>query len=286
MVSGGVPLVPTTVLVITELTAPLSAELSRWVIIPLLIVFFAGELVWRERDAGLGEITDAMPGSEWVPFLGKFLGLGLVLVVFMALQTTAGMLAQVMLGYQDFEIGLYLKILFGLQLPEYLLFALLALVVHVLVDQKYIGHLVAIVAYVFIALASMFGIEHNLLIYGAGPGWSYTEMRGFGRRSGRGCGSSSTGPAWALLLAVAARLLWVRGRERRLGVRLQLARRRFTRPTAWTAATAVGLILTLGGFIFYNTNVLNAYLTASDIAERRPSTSGATDGTTVSRNPG
>ena len=67
MESGGVPLVPATALVINELTAPLSAELSRWVIVPLLIVFFAGELVWRERDAGLSEIIDAMPGSEWAP---------------------------------------------------------------------------------------------------------------------------------------------------------------------------------------------------------------------------
>jgi ABC-type transport system involved in multi-copper enzyme maturation permease subunit len=54
MEANGVPLVPTTVRVINELTAPLSAELSRWVIIPLLIAFFAGELVWRERDVGLG----------------------------------------------------------------------------------------------------------------------------------------------------------------------------------------------------------------------------------------
>ena len=81
-----------------ELTAPLSAELSRWVIVPLLIIFYAGELVWRERDAGLGEITDAMPGSEWAPFLGKFLALGLMLVVTMAVLTAAGMLAQVRLG--------------------------------------------------------------------------------------------------------------------------------------------------------------------------------------------
>jgi ABC-type transport system involved in multi-copper enzyme maturation permease subunit len=264
---NGVPLVPTTARVINELTAPLSAELSRWVIIPLLIVFFAGELVWRERDAGLGEITDAMPGSEWAPFLGKFLGLGLVLVVFMALLTTAGMLAQVILGYHDFEIGLYLKILLGLQLPEYLLFALLALVIHVLVDQKYIGHLVAIIGYVFIALASMFGIEHNLLIYSAGPGWSYTEMRGFGPSLGPWLWFKLYWAAWALLLAVAARLLWVRGKERGLGVRLQLARRRFTRPTAWAAAAAVGLILALGGFIFYNTNVLNEYLTDSEITK-------------------
>jgi len=269
MVSSGAPLVPATARVISELTAPLSAELSRWVIIPLLIVFFAGELVWRERDAGLGEITDALPGSEWAPFLGKFLGLGLVLAVFMALLTTAGMLAQVILGYQDFEIGLYLKILFGLQLPEYLLFALLALVVHVLVDQKYVGHLVAIIAYVFIALSSLFGIEHNLLVYGAGPGWSYTEMSGFGPSLGPWVWFKLYWAAWALLLAVVARLLWVRGRERGLGVRLQGARRRLTRPTAWTAAAAVGLILTLGGFIFYNTNVLNEYRTASDVAERR-----------------
>jgi ABC-2 type transport system permease protein len=266
---NGVPLVPTTVLVINELTAPLSAELSRWVIIPLLIVFFAGELDWRERDAGLGEITDAMPGSEWAPFLGKFLGLSLVLLVFMALLATAGMLAQVLLGYDEFEVGLYLKIIFGLQLPEYLLFALLALVMHVLVDQKYIGHLVAIIAYVFIVMASMFGIEHDLLIYGAGPGWSYTEMRGFGPSLGPWLWFKLYWTAWALLLAVVARLLWVRGRERGLGVRLQWARRRFTRPTAWTAAAAVGLILTLGGFIFYNTNVLNEYLTASDVTERR-----------------
>lgn len=44
----------------------------------------------------------------------------------------------------------------------------------------------------------------------------------------------------------------------------QLARHRFTRPTAGTAAAAEGLILTLGGFIFYNTNVLNEYDTVSD----------------------
>jgi ABC-2 type transport system permease protein len=268
MVSGGVPLIPTTTLVIAELTAPLSAELSRWVIVPLLIVFFAGELVWRERDAGLGEINDATPVSDWVPLLGKFLGLGLVLAVFTALQAMAGMAAQAILGYQNFEIALYLKILFGLQLSEYFLFALLALLVHVLVDQKYVGHLAAVVAYVMIALASMFGVEHNLLIYGAGPAWSYTEMRGFGPSLEPWLWFKTYWAAWAILLAVAARLLWPRGRERGLGVRLELARRRFTRLTVWTAVTAMGLVVALGAFIFYNTNVLNAYLTASDVAER------------------
>ncbi|KAA9327700.1 M1 family metallopeptidase [Hymenobacter busanensis] len=259
MSANDVPLLPTTPRVISELTASLSDELSRWVIIPFLIVYFAGELVWRERDARLSEITDAMPGSDWPLFLGKFLGLGLVLVVFLALQTAAGMLAQAMQGYQRFEVGLYLKILFGLQLTDYLLFALLALAVHVVANQKYVGHLVSILAFVFIALASLFGVEHNLLIYGASPGWSYTEMRGFGASLGPWLWFKLYWAAWALLLAVVARLWWVRGRQNALGERLRLARSRFAGSTAWVATVAAGLLLVLGGYIFYNTNVLNQY---------------------------
>jgi ABC-2 type transport system permease protein len=268
MFSSGAPLVPTTGQVLKELTGPLSAEMSRWVIIPLVTIFFAGELVWREREAGVGEITDATPVPEWVPFLGKLLGLGLVLAAFTALQMAAAMLAQVLLDHQDFEIGLYLKILFGIQLPEYLLFAVLALAVHVLVDQKYIGHLVAIIAYVFILIAPLFGIEHDLLIYGAGPWWTYTEMRGLGPYVAPWLWFKLYWAAWALLLAVVARLLWVRGRENGLAVRLQIARQRLTRATVGAAAAAVGLILMLGGFVFYNTNVLNEYLSASEIVER------------------
>ncbi|MER2999256.1 ABC transporter permease/M1 family aminopeptidase [Pontibacter populi] len=269
MVSGGMPLVPVTARVISVLTAPLSAELSRWVIIPLLLIFFAGELVWREREARLGEITDTTPGSEWPPLLGKFLGLSLVLVVFTALQMGAGILAQLLMGYQNFEIGLYVKTLFGLQLPEYLLFALLALVVHVLVNQKYVGYLVAIIVYVFIAISSMFRIEHNLLVYGAGPAWSYTDMGGFGSSIEPWLWFKAYWAAWALLLAVVARLIWVRGKESNIKVRLQLAKQRFTPSTAWIAAVAAMLLFILGGFIFYNTNVLNNYQTASEINQQR-----------------
>ena len=264
-----VPLLPRTEHVITFLTAPLTNPQTAWVFIPLLIVLYAGELVWREREAGLSEIADAAPVPEWVLFLGKFLGLGLVLVALMALLTAAGMLVQARMGYSDFEIGLYLQTLFGLQLTGYLLFALLALVVHVLVDHKYVGHLVALIAYGFIAFASALGIEHHLLVYGSDPGWSYTDMRGFGPFLGPWLWFKLYWAAWALLLAVVARLLWVRSTEGGLGVRLQLARHRFTRRTAGAAAAAIGLILMVGGFIYYNTNVLNEYSTASERMELR-----------------
>lgn len=269
MESNGVPLIPTTTRVINELTAPLSAELSRWVIVPALLIFFAGELIWREREARVDEITDAMPGSEWSPFLGKFLALVLLLVAFTTLQMSAGLFAQALLDYDAFDVALYLKILFGLQLPEYLLFAMLMLVVHVLVNQKYVGHLVATIAYVFITLSSLFGIDHDLLVFGASPGWSYTEMRGFGPSLGPWLWFKLYWAAWSGLLAVVARLLWVRSREGALRFRFQVAQRRFVGSTPWLAGTAVVLILVFGGFIFYNTNVLNQYLSAAEKKERQ-----------------
>ncbi len=270
----GVPLVPRTALILRELTgglsAGLAAEPSRWVIVPLFIVFFAGELIWREREAGLGELTDSMPGSEWTPLVGKLLGLGLVLAAFMACLTTAGIVAQAIMGYHDVELGLYLKILFGLQLPEYLLFAVLALAIHVVVNQKYIAHLVAILAYAFLAaFAGLLGIEHNLLIYLDGPAWSYTEIRGFGASIAPWLWFKLYWAAWALLIAVAARLLWVRGSESALALRLRESRARLTRATIVVSAIAVALIASSGGFIFYNTNVLNEYRPSSEVERLR-----------------
>ena len=54
------------------------------------------------------------------------------------------------------------------------------------------------------------------------------------------------------------------GQEPRLRRRLRVARARFTGPTARVAGVATTLILAPGGFIFYNTNILNAYRTPDE----------------------
>jgi ABC-2 type transport system permease protein len=269
MENMGTPLLPRTEYVLTFLTAPLTQPMTQWVIIPILTILWAGELVWREREAGLSEITDAAPVPEWVPFLGKLLGLGMILAVLMAVLMAIGMIVQARLGYHRFETGLYLEVLFGLQLPEYLLFAVLALVIQGLVSQKYIGHLAALLVYAFILFAARLGVEHHLLVYGSAPRWFYTDMRGFGPSLGPWRWFMLYWAAWALALTVVARLLWVRGLERGLGTRLRQARGRFTRPTIAMVAAAAGLVLALGGFIFYNTDVLNQYRTVAGIAELR-----------------
>ncbi|GLC26926.1 ABC transporter permease/M1 family aminopeptidase [Roseisolibacter agri] len=261
----GVPLLPTTGHLTTYIGD--TGEIV-WMIIPLLIAYYAGELVWRERDAGLHEIADAAPVPEWIAALGRFLGLALVLAALQLLMMGAAMLVQARMGYHDFELGLYARILLGLQLGDYLLFALLAIAMHVIVDQKYVGHTLVLLAYALTTFATSLGIDQPMLVYRSDPGWSYSDLRGFGPTLAPVLWFRLYWAAWALLLAVATRLLWVRGTERGLAARLQLARRRFTRPVGVTTLAATSLVVAVGGYLFYNTAVLRAPSTGDDAVRR------------------
>ncbi|HEU4699542.1 MAG TPA: M1 family aminopeptidase [Gemmatimonadales bacterium] len=60
----------------------------------------------------------------------------------------------------------------------------------------------------------------------------------------------------------------MRGREGGVRARLTLARQRLRGPALRAAAVAIGLIVSLGGFVFYNTNVLNEYRAPDAVAAR------------------
>ncbi|HEX6693479.1 MAG TPA: ABC transporter permease [Longimicrobiales bacterium] len=266
----GVPLMPRTDYILTKhLTGALLAPNNYWLVVPLLILYFAGELVWRERDTGLSENVDATPVPDWVLLLGKFCGLSLALAAMMVMVTVSGVIGQTVMGYHDYRLDVYAKILFGLQLPGYLLFAVLALVINVAINQKHVALIVSLVAYVCLIFARRLGIEHNLLIYSGGPGWLYSDLRGFGGSIAPWAWFKAYWGAWALAFLVLARLMWVRGRETGVSARLRIARRRISGRTAGVLATAVALVVGLGGFVFYNTNILNDYNSASSSIERR-----------------
>ncbi|WP_018478889.1 ABC transporter permease/M1 family aminopeptidase [Pontibacter roseus] len=264
----GVPLLPKTDHLLNLLTASITEIDFFYMVIALLTVYYAGELVWRERESGLSEIAHATPVPEWVLFMSKLLALGLVMVGWLAFLMSAGIVAQLVRGGSP-GIRLYLQGFFGLQLVDCLLFALLALFVHVLVNQKFVAHLVALLVYGFILFAPSLGVEHKLLVYGASPKWSYTDMVGYGISLVPWLWFKLYWVAWALLVGVAAKLLWVRSREGSVKSRFHLAGRRFTRSTASVTFVSAGLVLTLGSFIFYNTNVLNDYTSASESLEER-----------------
>ena len=243
---------------VTHLVAAIVLSEPAFVIPWLVIALFAGELVWKDRETGAAQIADAAPVRTIVVLLGRFLALVALIALVLLAFLIGGLLLQVLHGYYDFEPGLYLRILFGWNLAEHVLLAAFAMTVHVLVNHKYVGHVVVLLA-TFINYAAASG-THHLLIYNSGPRFMYSQMNGFGPFVEPFVWFKLYWAAWAMLLGVVAMLFWVRGPELGIRQRLATARARFSARTARFAGLAVVLILGIGAFIFYNTNVLNTYL--------------------------
>ncbi|GAA4359535.1 M1 family aminopeptidase [Hymenobacter saemangeumensis] len=245
--------------VTNEMVGIISGNFALFILI--IITYYSGELVWRERDAGVAQITDALPVPNWVPFLSKLAALGGVQVVLLGVVMLCGMLLQTLKGYFNYEPGLYLTTLFGLQLPDYLLLCVLAMLVQVLVNNKYLGHFVMVVYYVANIFKGQLGINHKLLDYAGNPEVQYSDLNKYGHFLESFSWFKLYWAAGALLLALVANVLWVRGTEARFAHRASESRRRWGRP-AWTAlATGLVIMMGAGGFIFYNTNVRNQYIT-------------------------
>ncbi len=54
-------------------------------------------------------------------------------------------------GYHHYELGLYLRDLFGIELIDYWLVCVLAITVHSVVNQKYLGHFLMVVYFLVLA---------------------------------------------------------------------------------------------------------------------------------------
>ena len=250
---------------VTHLVAGVVLSQRAMVIPWLVIALCAGELVWKDRETGAAEIADAMPVRTSVALLGRFLALVSIVVLFQIAFLIGGVLLQVLHGYYNFEFGIYLRILFGFKLVELVLLAAFAMTVHVLVNHKYIGHVLVLLATIF-NTAALYGV-HHLFIFNSGPQLNYSDMNGFGSIVEAFVWFKLYWAAWAVLFAVAATLFWIRGPQLGVRARLATARARFQGASARIAMLAVVFIVLLGGFIFYNTNVLNQYFSPME-AER------------------
>ena len=228
----------------------------------VIIAFYAGELVWAERDVKIGQIADAMPVPNVTAFLAKLTALLAVLVLLLAVVMLTGIVTQAATGYTRFEIGLYLEALFGFRLIDLVLLAVLAMAIHVIVNHKYLGHLVVFVVFIGLPFLSQFGLERNLYQYGGDSGLQYSDMNRWGPFAHAFVYWKLYWAAFAILLAVLTNLLWVRGEETHARWRGHLARVRFRRGARAVAALAALSFIALGGFMYYNTDVLNRYTTS------------------------
>jgi len=235
---------------------------SSGVFLFLIVIFYAGELIFKERQAKLNEVVDALPVPNWVPLAAKCAALIGVVVIFGVIGVLAGIGFQLSKGYTHLELGVYAgSMLIGL--VPYVLMGLLAITAMVCTQNKFVGFLVVILVFVGQTVLGMLHYEHNLYSFAGAPIAPYSDMNGFGHYLTGWAWFSGYWALFTLLLLMAAAALWARGQVGTLRERGRLAAQKLRGRLGLAMAATALLWIATGGYIFYNTNVLNTY-TPSD----------------------
>jgi ABC-type transport system involved in multi-copper enzyme maturation permease subunit len=227
---------------------------------PLLIIFLAGDLVWREREAKVDALIDPLPVRSWVVVVGKLLALASILVLTLVLLTVASVITQTVNGYTHYELGAYWTGLFTVILLDLVFISVLTITIQVLINQKFVAYFVSAALIIGLLLFGDSPALKNvrLLEFGYRPDFYYSQMSGFGRMLEPVRWFQLYWLAVAVLLIGVAVLFWVRGVETQPGIRWQIAKQRFTRPLQGVMGLGAIAALAAGGWIFYNTSILNA----------------------------
>ncbi|TAN03784.1 MAG: hypothetical protein EPN36_11700 [Rhodanobacteraceae bacterium] len=250
----GTPVYP-----VTHLMAQAMDQSYKWLLV-IILIFYAGELVWRERGARLSEVVDAFPTPDWIPLLAKVTALAAVIVVFLGVGSLYCMGFQLLHGFTHLQPLLYLQYL-GLSLLGFLLLGILCLVFQVWANNKFAGWALIIGWLVLMFGLSQLHFTDNLYHFGDAPATPYSDMNGFG--------SFWIGNLWfraywyccAIALLVIAGLYWVRGNVSGWRARGRIARQRFRWPARVLLMASVAGFAAIGVFLFHNTHGLYRYTT-------------------------
>ncbi len=225
----------------------------------ILILYYGAELFWREQRSRMASIVDSTPVSGSVMIAAKWTALAALLGTMLFGGAAAGIALQISRGYFHFQPLLYLSFFYFAGAPL-LLYAAASLFIHALSPGKYAGMIFFVLFLIVSRRAADLGLEHDLWRFGAAPSAPYSELNGFGHYAVPFHGFMLHWTVLSLLLATLAAALW-----RRIAAPLRERLRLLARPGLTACALAAAFVIT-GGWIFYETNVAHAYVTANEMS--------------------
>ena len=232
--------------------------------ITILTVYYAGELVWKDRDKSFFEIIDSKPVSNLYFYATKLFSLIFLQIFFAVLIFVTGILIQIVNKYYFFELGVYFQSLFVYFLIPNLFICVLALFAQTISKSKFIGHSIVIFNLVFTSfITSSLGFNHKLYLLGKLPIPVYSDMNQFGSSSNSFMLFAFYWGCFFIMLAILTVLSWLRGVAGTWKVRLKEIRTRIRKVHKAMLLTSCSCWILSGSLIFYNTNVLNDYKTKS-----------------------
>ncbi len=232
----------------------------------IILVFYVGELVWRERDVNMDFIQGSLPVSDFVHLFSKFLGLIMVFVVTLLSLIAFGVIIQAILGYYKFDLLVYFGILFSETLSLLVLFSAMAFFIQVLVNKKFLGHALMILFFIVMGVLDELGLQHNLFQFGGGNLGIYSDMNGFGHFVRSFLWFDIYWLTFISFLFPLSVALVVRGTESGIKQRWKAWKSRLNPHLIILSICSLMLFGLSGFYIFYNTNILNTFKSTVEMA--------------------
>lgn len=233
------------------------------IFISMTMVWFAGELIWRDRTYGTSQINDAYPVPNRVLFLSNLTSILIIPLFFMGLVVYTGIKTQLQLDFPEHEIGLYLKDLLVVRYINYLLYGVLTLFTLSVVNNKYLGIFLLITYYLIEAWFLNSVIPHKMLIFGADPGTTYSEFTGYANTLYPYFIFKAYWLGFAGLLGFFVSRLWPRGTDSGFKIKWALLTAKVSKGDRWALGVFGSLFLGVGCFIIYNIYFLGNHSSTS-----------------------
>ena len=239
---------------------------STTIFVIIILVFFSGELIWRDRDNKINEVIDSTPHVSFISLAAKALSLVGVTVALHLFFILVGIIYQLISGYTRIELDVYFLDFFYGHLPTYIVWSGVMILIQVLINNKYLAYFASIlVVFIWSIMLSIFDVNTNMLSIASSPSIRYSDISTYGP------GLKSTlwfNVYWVLFAVIAlliAGALWNRGVLTSLKKRVLSAKQQLPRKYKIITVVVVGIWVAVASFIYYNTQVLNAYDSADTL---------------------
>ncbi|MFT7653786.1 MAG: ABC-2 type transport system permease protein [Candidatus Azotimanducaceae bacterium] len=231
----------------------------------IVMVFYGAELVWRDREVRFQDLLGSTPTPNWVYVLSKMFAAILVVLIFLLISVLVAVLFQLFSGYTRLEPLLYLQGFIYSYGTLFFLSAVLSVVLQILSPNKYFGMLFMVMYILALLVLPSAGWEDPLYIFGGSSNAPYSDMNGYDGQLGYAAWYDLYWLCFTVLIGVLGYLAWDRGPLEKLRVRLRNLGTNANRATGLITIVAGAGFISLGGWIYYNTHVVNNYFSADDL---------------------
>ena len=234
----------------------------------IVLVFFSGELVWRDRDSHINEVIDATPHTSLSSLFAKTIALFVLACSLFFFNMLLGILSQLLDGYTNIELDVYLGTFYYDYLALYLVTCALLVFFQVIINHKYIGYFVSVLYLIVLDLLwAVFDVNSNMVSVGSTPFMMYSDMNGFGPATTAVSWFNLYWTVFGVLILLVAGVFVRRGLASKGKDRFKVVKNNFNRAAGLRLGAVAVIWLGIASFVFYNVHVLNK-VTSSDDREQ------------------